>query len=406
MKLFKWEIGKKKQEFVLDLAEYTSPNGEVDVTGIGHLTGMTREMALELPVVVRARNVLQAIIGSMPLVEYRPNGARASDQARWATPSGMRCTRRILISKTVEDLFFDGKAFWSVVHRSPRTGKPDEFRHWPTGYWAWERSNSTPDGGYWRCTDPATGDVTNVPARDGVFFEGMDTGLLNEGGAHAILVGLRTQRALEQAVDTPIPLGYLFPKEGQLTPDQARAALLAFEEARRLRRIGMMPTAVGFEPIQISPRDRQVYDAADRSDMSLIRATGGSAQDYGVSTTSRTYSNVQDERTTYLRHDASRYFGVIEDRLSMPDIAGKNSVRFDELSYTRGSNSVRFADYKVGLEVGVYADINEVRQAEGLPPLTAAQLKKRQSTPSTTKPSSEEPAKEEDDSEPESDAQR
>lgn len=379
-------------QLALDLATMFPAGGSsVNMDGLGQITGITREMALQHPVIVRTLNKQLSVGTALPLVQFGEDGLRVTGyrQRRWSEPAGLRYTRRTLIKRTIEDLYFDGKSLWTVERRFPQSGLPETFRHWEFGTWSLE-PHADPAKRKWKVFDPDTNRHLFYDLADGIYFEGLDNGILHTGGAHALITGLRAQRALQQSVDTPVPLGYFSSPDGPLEKDQIAEIFTSFAAARREGRNAVIPYGLAWNQTGMTPRDRQVLDAAAHADMGLARATAGSAEDVFISTTSRTYTNMQDARTDNLRHDTMRYLGPIEDRLSMSDIVGRDRVRFDLNEYTRGSEEDRFRAYKIGLEVGVYADEDAVREAEGLPPLTAAQkrarMKKAAPAPATSEP--------------------
>jgi len=359
------------ESFALDLAQMYSPVGTVNTDGLGVLSGMTREMALQLPIIIAVRQQLLAVIGALPLRERDIEGRLLPrvNQKRWMYPCGQRMTRLALIKRTVDDLFFDGESLWTVERRLVRNSVPTEFKHWPIGQWRFDK-----EAQQWVCTE--SGNEYRYAVTDGVYFEGLTEGVLHTGGAAAILDGLRIRRGVSQSVDTPVPLGIFTPKSGQLAPHQLTQIMQSWESSRRAGRTAVLPNDIEFTPVQISPRDRQLLDALNATALDLVRATSGDPEDVGISTTSRTYGNVQDARTDFLRYHAVRFLGPIADRLSMPDIT-PGTVEFDLTAFTRGSDADRFAAYQVGLDVGVFADENEVREAEGLPPLSPKQLADR-----------------------------
>lgn len=392
---------EEKHNFDTSLASFATVDSTVDLTGTGAIYGLTREMALQLSVVIRARTKLLAVVGQLPLKQYASDGALMQNSL-WDYPFGSNMTRRQGVCHTVDDLFFDGEALWTVEKRVKRTGLPLEFRYWPYNTWRYVK-----DKQWYECFDTDTDRHIVRSRADGVYFPGMDEGLLHLGGSHAIVSGLRAQRALEQALDTPPPTGYLEPAEGEFSREEMIAILAAFEKGRRERRIAISPRAVKYNPVAITTRDRLVTDGRGAADLDLVRSTSGTADEYGIPVTSRTYSNIVDTRTDFLRNDASRFYGPIEDRLSMPDIMRKGQrVKFDLAAYTRGSDEQRYSAYEVGMRVGVFQNINEVRASEGLPLLTPAQLRKWEEKNGTKAPATQaepEPAKEpsKDDESPE-----
>lgn len=356
---------KEAQSFALDLADFTGVGTSLDMTGLGAVTGVTREMALQVPTVVRARNNLVTVVCGMPLQHIAPDGSVVKDP--FVKNINANGTTLALMRRIVNDLFFDGESLLRFAGLNS-AGKPTGLIHVPAGTWSFGD-----DGMY------HIGEIV-VRREHAVYIEGLDEGLLNSGGASAVLDYLRLQRAVRAAVDSPVPLGFLQVRDDSdaLDPEEMRSILTAWTEARRSARWAMLPSAIKVEMPALSPRDRQLSETGESTILDLVRSTLGSPEDVGVSTTSRTYSNVQDARDDYLLKDVKRYILPIEEGLSQPHvISSGHRIGLNASSFTRPGDKERYEGYVLGLQCGAIKDINEVRALENKPPYTEEEISRR-----------------------------
>lgn len=125
--------------------------------------------------------------------------------------------------------------------------------------------------------------------------------------------------------------------------------------------------------------------AQDRLLASIARYLGVPASYVNVPSFagSLTYQNVEQAGLDLVRYTFSAYADPIGDAISdlLPgDYLTGRAVRLDLSHLTRGGQLDRYQAYQVGIAAG-FLTRDEVRQAEGLPPLTAAQQDELQPPP-------------------------
>lgn len=338
------------------------------------ITTVTRDEANEVAAVLGTRNRIVAGIGGLPL-EQRNKNNEIVDSPFLRNPFGTSRTRRGGIVATVKDLYYDGRAYWEVMQRyrvdGQPVGFPAEVRYVPL-----EEIRVTSDGKSWE-VERSNHVWERVDSNNIIEFEGMHEGILNAGGAKAIKDLIRLGRAAALFSDSPLPLGYFTTREPHLQdPEEGEILkfLRRFEAARRAGAYGFVPGALKLEVPSLDPEKLQLAETKREGIVDVARATSANLESLGISTTSRTYFNAEQVRMDERDFQLSLYTGPIEDRLSMPDVTPNgNHVRFNYEGFLRSDPLTRAQVYEIGLETGMFADEDEVREAEGKPRLTAAQ---------------------------------
>src|SRR5690554_5485706 len=87
-----------------------------------------REVALQVPAVQRARNLICATLATLPLRMIGPD----KRPLRWALfeQPDPDIPTAVQLAYTFEDLFFEGVSWWQVIERTPQ-GWPRRARHVP-----------------------------------------------------------------------------------------------------------------------------------------------------------------------------------------------------------------------------------------------------------------------------------
>lgn len=334
-------------------------------------TPVPRERALTVPAVLRGRNVMCSI-ATLPLVVSRDR-----DGVRDRPPLLKQIDRDVpnvtTLAQTVEDLVFEGIAWWHVEARS-RDGRPVRARHVdartvsinpPMG--AWPRQ-------YLPSGEPVGGTVVwvdgrPVPAVDMVRFDSPNPGVAT-AGARAIRRALVFERAAVLYANDPRPNDYFTPTDAAdpIDDDEVEKILADWQAARRRRATAYVPEALEYHTVaNPSPAELQLADMQKQAVVDIANAFGLDSEDMQVSTTSRTYANAVDRRRDRINDVLSPYMRAITDRLSMDDVTRRGySVVWDLDDYLRADPMTRWSTYETGLRNSVLS-VGEVREMEGLP---------------------------------------
>ena len=335
--------------------DYSQPFGVYGVTSV------LRSQAMQVPAVARARNIICATIGSLPL-EVR----RESNNSRVVTPPFIRqpdprMTGQSVYTFLAEDILFTGNGYLQILElgtdgrplsaqwvSASRIGKVlDQSSANVTGY--------TLDN----AKLPTSGLGSLIP------FTGYDEGLLNRAGT-TILTALALEKAVKRFADEPTPNVVL--KSNLPMPAERVTALLdSWKQARQTRGTAFVNDTIDFQSIGFSPEQLTLNSARQYMASEIARAcnlpeyyVGGNAGG------SMTYSNVTAERRNLIDMSLRPLMSCITQRLSDIDITPRGSiVKYDLEEFYSPSASERADIYQKLIPLGVMT-IQEAREREDL----------------------------------------
>lgn len=363
---------------------------------------ISRAEALQVPAVLRARNLICGTLGTLPLRYHAPDHSTAPwplfDQPDPDIPAS------VVWAQTYEDMLFESIAWWRVTAFGWH-GYPIQARHVPVGSVHVSgtpalpsQTQISPDQPF-----PVDGQVfidgVPVPDREIIRFDSPNPPLLVHA-ARAIRTCLLLDKAAALYSKDPLPLGYFGPKEGAdalssapgSAPDGSDRSEIDYtldqwELARKQRAWGYI-AGMEAKTLQWDPEKLQLAEQRQHAVLEIARAAGIDPEDLGVSTTSRTYQNSEQRRQDLIDFTLGAYVSAVQDRLSMRDVTPRGyKARIDFGGFLRGDTKTRMDTYKVGLEVGAYTQ-DEIRELEDRPPLTNAQRAavQQRSTPAREAP--------------------
>lgn len=341
---------------------------------------VSRQTAIQVPAVKRARDLICPPIAALPFTVLNP----AADDV---TGSLLRqpepdVPRSVTMTNLVEDLFFEGRAWWRITKQDYR-GFPMEVRRLDPrsvdcdrgDFKVWYRKDGTAQGESWEW----------IPDDKIIRFDSPTDGLLNSAGGRAIRTALMLdERAYRSAVN-PQPDGYFTPKDGvdpfedepddDATEEERAAAYTAakflenYSAQRRVSTYAYVPGGLEFEQLSWDPKSMQLAEARQHAVLEIARASGLEPEDLGVSVTSRTYFNAETKRKDRIDFALGMFIWAIQDRLSMPDVTPRGQyVRAQLGAFLRTDTVARFQAYREGMAMGLYS-LNDVRRMEDLPPV-------------------------------------
>jgi HK97 family phage prohead protease len=333
--------------------------------------GVTRELALSVPGVLRARNLIVGSICTLPLEQI--DGSRrpvASDLLEQIDPD---IANVVTLAQVAEDLLFDAISWWEILETGRGNFPVKARRRDPNTV-----SLQPPNDGRTRAPLPSLEDPRSavvyvdgreVPASRMIRFDSPNPGIL-QAARRAIRRAVFLDKMAEMYAKNPRPLDYFSPKEDAdpADDDQIREMLADWRQARESGSTGYVPYAVEYNTVDVpSPADLQILEQQRFAAVQVANATGLDPEDLGVSTTSRTYQNAVDRRIDKINETFAPYMRAITDRLSMADITPPgHRVRFNVDEYLRADPLTRWRVYEIALRNDV-VDAEEVREEEALP---------------------------------------
>lgn len=326
---------------------------------------VSRTEAMSVPAVKRARDLICSL-GALPIELIGPDN-KPTEWSFFAQPEA-GVPGVVTWTNIVEDMLFE-KVGWLRKTMIGWHNKPIESVHLDP-----RTVTVRPDFTVWTSASGHGLSVGYVPDDQLIRFDSPNDALLRSG-ARAIRSLLRLDSAASNHADGTPPIEFFTP-DGEGDPfDSDEEARKFLQDYRKMRREGLVPyvpygikhNVSGFNPEQL-----QLVQAREFAITEIARLTGIDTEEFGVSTTSRTYFNAFDRTQSFIQFTLNSYMRAIEQRLSMDDVSPRGyKARFKVDDLFRADTLARYQAYEIGERVGAITDV-EIRESEGRPPLTAA----------------------------------
>lgn len=324
----------ESQTFAIEPVSVTAfeIGGSTDVaSNVTAASRVSRTLAIQVPAVKRVRDLTCNAAGVSPL---RLRNAGTGAIVPWSLfdqPEKGRA-RSITMTRTYEDLLFEGEAWWYttefgwhgypnfVIRMAPGRVKVDESQ-----------------GVVYIDGKPATADDLNRLIR----FESPNDALL-VAGARAIRTLLMLEHAAALLSNGIPPTEYFTPSEG-MDPATTDAEIIAmldqYIEQRRKRKVGYIPAALDYHTGQgFNAEQLQLAESRQHAVLEIARLASVDPEEVGVSVTSRTYANMFERRKQFTDFTTGPYQVAVEGRLRMPDVTPRGTEPFTDLDAFLGSN--------------------------------------------------------------------
>ena len=326
---------------------------------------VTRAMAMSVPAVARARNIMCGTVGRLPLERYSAaTGQHLSSMPLYYQPD-TASPRSTTYTWIADSLFFYGVAYVQLLEVYAEDGRPSRMR-WidPQRVTPQYNQNQTMVIGYQLdgMAMPTSG-VGSI-----VQFTGTDEGLLNRAG-RTVQTAIELENAAWRAAREPMPTSILSSTGLDLPGSKVTEALNAWREARRLRATAYLPSGLKLDTVGFDPKSQQLVEARQFITAEIARAVNLPAWYLNAETASMTYSNTEQERRTLIDFSVTpMLLKPIEDRLSMADMAPRGvQVRFDLEEFLRGNAMERIDITLKMLDAGLIT-LDEAKAREDLSP--------------------------------------
>ena len=344
------------------LSPYPNSDGLYGVRNAYSYTA-SREEAMSVPTIARARNIICSSIAAMPIIlRDRSTGVRI-DPPRVINTPDPRVPGSATYVWTAEDILLTGFAYWRILELYSDTFRVRRIeRIAPTRMGTFLNDNGTEvlyytiDGN--RIPNEGVGSV--------VVFYGNDEGLLNRAGT-TIRTGAELERAAAMYAREPMPTMVLKSNGASLPSDRISKLLESWGQARRNRSTAFLNADVTLDAVGFDPEKLQLNAARNYIATELSRAIGIPAYFTDAPTgSSMTYSNATLAKQSLLDFSLIPIMTSIEERLSMPDFTPSSQVaRFDLDVYLRGSAIERAQVYEVLNRIGALT-VEEIQRKEDM----------------------------------------
>ena len=332
----------------------------------GYQFVVSRNDAMTVPAVARARNIIAGTIASLPLTLYRDSdGQPVADRPSWIRQPDPLVTRQTTMAWTIDSLLFHGQAYWQIIDVYAESGRPLRFR------WI----DPTRVGFH---TD-STGTVVQYYTLDGkrvpdtglnslVVFSGFDDGILTRAG-RTVRTAIELERAALVYAETPSPTIALKNTGADLPSSKIDELLGRWKASRQSNAVAYLSSAVDIEKVGFSPTELALNEARDQTVQELARACGIPGWYLGADTgTGMTYQNVGNARRDLIDYSLKPYMDAVAQRLSLDDVTPRGThASYDLAEFTRSSPIERAQLAQALIPLGVITP-EEWRATEDLAP--------------------------------------
>ena len=351
-----------------DVYAQLEPNVYGSTFGVASLnipfTWITRDEAMTIPAVARARNIVAGTLSSLPLELYNSRDEELA-KPRWMRQPDPNSAYGTMMAWTIDDLIFNGNAYWQIIEVYKEDGRPSAFRYINSTRVTPEyNDNSTMVESY-------RVDNTRVP-NNGlgslITFQALDEGVLKRG-ASTIKTAIALEQAAKRSAEEPVPNGVLKNTGMDLPEDQVMNLLARFKAARNTRATAYMTSNLEYQPMQFDNTQLQLVESRKAMQTMIAQMMNVPAYLLDAETGgSLTYNNAEGQKRYLVDFSLRNIITVLENRLSMDDITitGQH-VRFDLDDFLRGNPTERAAFYRDVVPLGILT-VDEAREMEDLSP--------------------------------------
>lgn len=324
---------------------------------------VSRNKAMTVPAVARARNIICGTVGSLPLERYGLGGQHLPSPPLFYQPDPAS-PRAVTYAWLADSIMFHGVGYTQVLEVYAEDGRPSRWR-WidPLRVTPRLNDNGTMVLGYQLDgVDMPQGGVGSIIA-----FPGIEEGLLRRA-AGTISTAYELEQAALRAAQEPTPTVVIKSSGPDLPSSKITEILTTWKTARASRSTAFLSSNIDMQPVGFDPKSQQLVEARQFHASEIARAVGIPAWYLNAETASMTYSNTEQERRTLVDFSLRPILSAIEDRLNMPDIQPRGiRVRFDLDDFLRGNAMERAQINQILLTNGVIT-VEQWQSMEDLSP--------------------------------------
>jgi len=333
---------------------------------LGGPTNSTRQLAMSVPSVARARNIICGTIGSLPLTTFNRITGSYVDPHRVINQPDPRVAGFVIYNWLAEDIWLYGVGYGQVLEMYSATDG-GRVRAWtrvsPDRVTVDTNFKNTEITGY--KIDGQAVPLTGVGSI--IRFDGPDEGLLHRAGK-TIAAAVYLENAAVNYAKEPAPSMVLKSNGTNLTAERVSSLLTAWRTARQSRSTAFLNADVDLKEFGFDPKSLQLAEARQYVALELARACGIPAYFLSAETTSMTYSNAVSERRSLVDFSLRPILKAIEERLSLPDfVPNPVMVRFALDDFLRGNALERAQVYEILNRIGAMS-VEQIQREEDLIP--------------------------------------
>lgn len=291
-----------------------------DIVGIRPRT-VSREDAIQIAPLSRARQLIVSTIPRLPIIATRRDGSTA-DVPEWLTSSTGPLSPFHRMLWTIDDLFFYGWSLWAVERDERDTITVAE--RVPYAQWSFDTDGNVTIG-------DAPVDSSAV-----ILIPGVGEGILTYGAA-TLTEAINISRAIQKAAETPSAQIELHQtNEAPMTADQVDLLISRWADARRGKNGGVAFTSSGIEVREHgAAKEHLLIEGRNAVAVDLARHAGIPATmvDATLSGSSISYQNTSARMAELITFGLSPLMSAVAARLSQDDVTAPGvTIDFDTTS--------------------------------------------------------------------------
>ncbi len=296
--------------------------------------GNTRQRAMSVPAITRARDLLASVIGCTPLKMYNEiwNPVdRELEQIEIAPRSWLRRLDPALPNSTLfawlfDDLFFTQRAFLAITARTA-DGFPSAFQRMPS---AMVLTQDQAGPVFFAPSKQIMFSGLPVDHRDVVQFISPIQGLLYTS-PNAVLTSLKLEGARLRSAANSLPNGVLRQVGGEpLSAEELQQLSQSFEAARLTNTVAALNEFVTYTETTTDPSKQMLVEASEYQALEIARLANCPPYLLGVATGSYSYQNSTQARQDLYMFGAKLFMDCISETLSADNVLPRGTyVKFD-----------------------------------------------------------------------------
>ena len=300
--------------------------------------GNTRQRAMSVPAITRARDLLASVIGCTPLKMYNEMWNpvdREMEEVEIAPRSWLRrldpaLPNTTLFSWLFDDLFFTQRPFLAITARTA-DGFPSAFQRMPS---AMVLTQDQAGPVFFAPSKQIMFNGLPVDHRDVVQFISPIQGLLYTS-PNAVLTSLKLEGARLRSASNSLPNGVLRQVGGEpLSAEELQQLSQSFEAARLTNTVAALNEFVTYTETTTDPSKQMLVEASEYQALEIARLANCPPYLLGVATGSYSYQNSTQARQDLYVFGAKLFMDCIAETLSGNNVLPKGTfVKFDADEY-------------------------------------------------------------------------
>jgi hypothetical protein len=296
--------------------------------------GNTRQRAMAVPAITRARDLLASVIGCTPLKMYNEMWNpvdREMEEVEIAPRSWLRrldpaLPNTTLFSWLFDDLFFTQRAFLAITARTA-DGFPSAFQRMPSAMVLTQDQNGPV---FFAPSKQIMFNGLPVDHRDVVQFISPIQGLLYTS-PNAVLTALKLEGARLRSAANSLPNGVLRQVGGEpLSAVELQTLAQNFEASRLTNTVAALNEFVTYTETTTDPSKQMLVEASEYQALEIARLANCPPYLLGVATGSYSYQNSTQARQDLYMFGAKLFMDCIAETLSGDNVLPRGTfVKFD-----------------------------------------------------------------------------